>query len=150
MWWQHCNLDTAEYLETAERRVEPRYRNGLTPNGSSNKIAENQTLYVLAASSTVSVGWRGSLNKNWMRWQHYNADTAEYLEAAECRNQETRMNLLPLEVLNKIAENQTLYVLAASSTVNVGWRDCFNQNWMLWQHCNSDTAEYLETAERRV
>ncbi|KAG8275585.1 hypothetical protein J6590_083202 [Homalodisca vitripennis] len=39
---------------------------------------------------------------------------------------------------------------AASSTVNVGWRDCFNQNWMLWQHCNSDTAEYLETAERRV
>ncbi|KAG8270180.1 hypothetical protein J6590_091178 [Homalodisca vitripennis] len=50
-----------------------------------NKIAKNRTLYVLAASLTVSVGWRGSCNKNWMWWQHYNADTAEYLEAAECR-----------------------------------------------------------------
>ncbi|KAG8251119.1 hypothetical protein J6590_099224 [Homalodisca vitripennis] len=157
-----------------------------------NKIAKNRTLYVLAASLTVSVGWRGSCNKNWMWWQHYNADTAEYLEAAECRagevastrtgcggntvtrtmlisesedstqtclykkagnkemsiketlihlpilniynkykmyNSETGMNLLPLEVLNKIAENRTLYVLAASSSVNVAWR------------------EYLETSE---
>ncbi|KAG8306232.1 hypothetical protein J6590_052669 [Homalodisca vitripennis] len=82
-----------------------------------NKIAKNRTLYVLAASLTVSVGWRGSCNKNWMWWQHYNADTAEYLEAAECRVEPS-----------------------------VGWRGCFNQNWMWWQHCNSDNAEYLETA----
>ncbi|KAG8275570.1 hypothetical protein J6590_083187 [Homalodisca vitripennis] len=46
------------------------------------------------------------------------------------------MDLLLLEVLNKIAENRTLYVLAASTTVN--------------QHCNADTAEYVETAECRV
>ncbi|KAG8275550.1 hypothetical protein J6590_083167 [Homalodisca vitripennis] len=51
------------------------------------------------------------------------------------------MDLLPLEVLNKIAENRTLYVLAAGS---------FNQNWMWWPHCNADTPEYLGTAESRV
>ncbi|KAG8275582.1 hypothetical protein J6590_083199 [Homalodisca vitripennis] len=51
------------------------------------------------------------------------------------------MDLLPLEVLNKIAENQPLYGLATSSTVN---------NWMWWQHCIADTAEYLEPAECRV
>ncbi|KAG8275568.1 hypothetical protein J6590_083185 [Homalodisca vitripennis] len=60
------------------------------------------------------------------------------------------MDLLPLEVLNKIAENRTLYVLAASTTVSVGWRGPFNQNWMWWPQCNADTAEYLETAECRV
>ncbi|KAG8279699.1 hypothetical protein J6590_052667 [Homalodisca vitripennis] len=58
----------------------------------------------------------------------------------------TGMDYLPLEVLNKIAKNRTLYVLAASLTVSVGWRGCFNGNWMWWQHCNSDNAEYLETA----
>ncbi|KAG8270181.1 hypothetical protein J6590_091179 [Homalodisca vitripennis] len=57
------------------------------------------------------------------------------------------MDYLPLEVLNKIAKNRTLYVLPASSTVNVGWRGCFNGNWMWWQHYNADTAEYLEAAE---
>ncbi|KAG8275567.1 hypothetical protein J6590_083184 [Homalodisca vitripennis] len=115
-----------------------------------NIIAENQTLYVLAASST---------------WQHCNADTAEYVETAECRveprfespesedstihlpmqntynkykmyNSDIGMDLLPLVALNIIAENRTLYVLAASSTVN--------------PHCNADTAENLETAECRV
>ncbi|KAG8275562.1 hypothetical protein J6590_083179 [Homalodisca vitripennis] len=60
------------------------------------------------------------------------------------------MELLPLEALNIIAENRTLYVLAVSSTVNVGWRGCFKQNWMWWPHCNADTAEFLETAECRV
>ncbi|KAG8275600.1 hypothetical protein J6590_083217 [Homalodisca vitripennis] len=134
-----------------------------------NKIAKNRTLYVLAASLTVSVGWRGSCNKNWMWWQHYNADTAEYLEAAECRAGEvastrtgcggntvtrtmlkTGMDYLPLEVLNKIAKNRTLYVLAASLTVSVGWRGSCNKNWMWWQHYNADTAEYLEAAECRV
>ncbi|KAG8275591.1 hypothetical protein J6590_083208 [Homalodisca vitripennis] len=270
MWWQHYNADTAEYLEAAECRVEARFespdsedstqtcfykkagykeisiteslnRNGLTPNESSNKISENQTLYVLAASSTVSVGWRGSCNKNRMWWQHYNADTDEYLEAADgrvesedstptclykrawdkeisiketlkipedCRvlseaevgvsgphcNADTaeyletagfrvdprfespksedstqtclykkagnkkitikeslnRNGLTPNESSNKISENQTLYVLAASSTVSVGWRGSCNKNWMWWQHYNADTAEYLEAAECRV
>ncbi|KAG8275565.1 hypothetical protein J6590_083182, partial [Homalodisca vitripennis] len=60
------------------------------------------------------------------------------------------MDLLPLEVLNKIAENRTLYVVAAFTTVSVGWRGSFNQNWMWWEHCNADTAEYLETTECRV
>ncbi|KAG8275557.1 hypothetical protein J6590_083174 [Homalodisca vitripennis] len=60
------------------------------------------------------------------------------------------MDLLPLEALNIIADNRTLYVLAASSTVNVGWRGRFKQNWMWWPQCNVDTAEYLETAEFRV
>ncbi|KAG8275555.1 hypothetical protein J6590_083172 [Homalodisca vitripennis] len=197
----HCNADTAEYLETAECRVDPRFESpesedstqtclykkagnkkitikeslihlamqniynknkmynsetgmDLLPLEALNIIAENWTLYVLAASSTVNVGW---------------SDTAEYLETAECRvdprfesleledstqtllyMKETGMDLLPLEVLNKIAENQTLYVLAASSTVSVGLRGSFNQNWMWWPHCNADTPEYLETAECRV
>ncbi|KAG8275597.1 hypothetical protein J6590_083214 [Homalodisca vitripennis] len=215
MWARepHCNADTAEYLETAKCRVDPRFESpesedstqtclykkagnkeisikkisveivmDLLPLEVLNKIAKNRTLYVRAASTTVSVGWRGSCNKNWMWWQHYNADTAEYLEAAECRPHcnadtveyletaecrvdpgfespesedstktclykkardkeisvnesllvETGMDLLPLEALNIIAENQTLYVLAASSS------------------CNADTAEYLETSECRV
>ncbi|KAG8275549.1 hypothetical protein J6590_083166 [Homalodisca vitripennis] len=54
------------------------------------------------------------------------------------------------EVLNKIAENRTLYVLAASSTVSVGWRGSFNKNWMWCPQCNADSAEYLETADCRV
>ncbi|KAG8275566.1 hypothetical protein J6590_083183 [Homalodisca vitripennis] len=163
-----------------------------------NKIAENRTLNVLSASTTVSVGWRGSFNQKWMWWQHCNADTAEYLETTECRveprfespeseentqtclymkagdneisieeslihlamqniynkykmyNTETGIDLLALDLLNIIAENQTLYLLAASSTVSVGWRGSFNQNWMWWNHCNVDTAEYVETAECRV
>ncbi|KAG8275561.1 hypothetical protein J6590_083178 [Homalodisca vitripennis] len=41
-------------------------------------------------------------------------------------------------------------MLAASSTVSGGWRGCFNHKWMWWQHCNADTAEYLEAAECRV
>ncbi|KAG8264937.1 hypothetical protein J6590_106508 [Homalodisca vitripennis] len=186
MWWEHCNADTAEYVETAECRVEPRFespenRNGLTLLEVLNKIAEYRTLYVLVASSTVSDGWRGSFNQNWMWWQHCIAGTAEYVETAECRvelrfespeSEETtqtclykkagdnelpkkitvvnEMDLLPLEVLNKIAENRILYVLAASSNVNVGLRGSFNQNWMWWPQCNADTAEYLETAECRV
>ncbi|KAG8275556.1 hypothetical protein J6590_083173 [Homalodisca vitripennis] len=167
----------------------------LLPLEVLNKIAENQTLYVLAASSTVSVGLRGSFNQNWMWWPHCNADTPEYLETAECRVdpkhytsyqrllllvwvgevpptqtgcgghtvtrtrlntwrlqsvewiRETGMDVLLLEVLNTIAENQTLYVLSASFTVGVGWIGSFNQNWMWWPHCNADMAEYLETAE---
>ncbi|KAG8270183.1 hypothetical protein J6590_091181 [Homalodisca vitripennis] len=76
---------------------------------------------------------------------HNNSDNAEYLETAQIG-----MDLLPLEALNIIAENRTLYVLAASSNVNVGWRGFFKQNWMWWPQCNADTAEYLETAESRV
>ncbi|KAG8275569.1 hypothetical protein J6590_083186 [Homalodisca vitripennis] len=226
--WQHCIADTAEYVETAECRVELRFESpesedstqtclykkvetgmDLLPLEVLNKIAENRTLYVLAASTTVSVGWRGSFNQNWMWWNHCNVDTAEYVETAECRVQprfespesedstqtcfykkardkeisikeslnrngltrtgitkynrresdtirassvfnQTVMDLLALEFLNIIAENQTLYLLAASSTVSVGWRGSFNQNWMWWHHCNADTAEYVETAECRV
>ncbi|KAG8251121.1 hypothetical protein J6590_086844 [Homalodisca vitripennis] len=119
-----------------------------------NKIAKNRTLYVLPASTTVNVGWRGCFNQNWMWWQHCNSDNAEYLETAN-RNEltptgKTGMDYLPLEVLNKIAKNRTLYVLAASLTVSVGWRGSCNKNWMWWQHYNADTAEYLEAAECRV
>ncbi|KAG8275575.1 hypothetical protein J6590_083192 [Homalodisca vitripennis] len=136
----------------------------LQPLEAGNIVAENRTLYVLAASSNVNVGWRGFFKQNWMWWPQRNAHTAEYLETAECRvdlrfespesedstQTYTEMELLPREVINKIAENRTLYVLAASTTVIVGWRGSFNQNWMWWQHCNADTAEYLETAECRV
>ncbi|KAG8275594.1 hypothetical protein J6590_083211 [Homalodisca vitripennis] len=124
----------------------------LLPLKVLNKIAKNRTLYVRAASTTVSVGWRGSCNKNWMWWQHYNADTAEYLEAAECRveprfeSQESEDSTLTClykragdkEISIKESftkynrKNRTLYVLAASSSVNVAWR------------------EYLETSECRV
>ncbi|KAG8275587.1 hypothetical protein J6590_083204 [Homalodisca vitripennis] len=65
-------------------------------------------------------------------------------------SQETGINLLPLEVLNKFAKNRTLYVRSASTTVSVGWRGSCNKNWMWWQHYNADTAEYLEAAECRV
>ncbi|KAG8275560.1 hypothetical protein J6590_083177 [Homalodisca vitripennis] len=246
MWWPQCNADTAEYLETAECRVDLRFESlesedstqtktimDLLPMELLNKIGENQTLYMLAASSTVSGGWRGCFNHKWMWWQHCNADTAEYLEAAECRveprfeslesedstltclykkphcnadtaefletaecrvdsrfespeseestltclykkagdkqlskritvgglkakhialeiTQEIGIELLPLEALNIIAENRTLYVLAVSSTVNVSWKGFFKQNRMWWPQCNADTAEYLETAECRV
>ncbi|KAG8275599.1 hypothetical protein J6590_083216 [Homalodisca vitripennis] len=134
----------------------------LLPLEVLNKIAKNRTLYVRAASTTVSVGWRGSCNKNWMWWQHYNADTAEYLEAAECRveprfeSQESEDSTLtclykragdkeisikeslkrngrtPTGSTKYNRKNRTLYVLAASSSVNVAWR------------------EYLETSECRV
>ncbi|KAG8275563.1 hypothetical protein J6590_083180 [Homalodisca vitripennis] len=78
---------------------------------------------MLAASSTVSGGWRGCFNHKWMWWQHCNADTAEYLEAAECRV-EPRFESLE-------SEDSTLTCLYKKP------------------HCNADTAEYLETAECR-
>ncbi|KAG8275605.1 hypothetical protein J6590_083222 [Homalodisca vitripennis] len=112
----------------------------LLPLEVLNKIAKNRTLYVRAASTTVSVGWRGSCNKNWMWWQHYNADTAEYLEAAECR----------VEPRFESPESEDSTLTSASSTVSVGWRGSCNKNWMWWQHYNADTAEYLEAAECRV
>ncbi|KAG8275552.1 hypothetical protein J6590_083169 [Homalodisca vitripennis] len=116
MWWPHCNTDTAEFLETAECRVDPKFesleskdstqtclykkagnkkitikeslnRNGFIPTGSIkyNRRELDTTLYVLAASSTVSVDYSGSFNQNWMWWPHCNADTPEYLETGECR-----------------------------------------------------------------
>ncbi|KAG8289768.1 hypothetical protein J6590_097632 [Homalodisca vitripennis] len=60
------------------------------------------------------------------------------------------MDSLPLLVLDKIAEHLTPYELAACSAVSVGWRDAFNQDSLWRPHCNKDTAQYLETAERRV
>ncbi|KAG8275554.1 hypothetical protein J6590_083171 [Homalodisca vitripennis] len=105
---------------------------------------------MLAASSTVSVGWRGCFNQNWMWWQHCNADTAEYLEAAECRvdprfkspeSEDSTQTLLYMKAGNKeISIRDSL----------VAWSGCFKQSWMWWPHCNADTAEVLETAECRV
>ncbi|KAG8275577.1 hypothetical protein J6590_083194 [Homalodisca vitripennis] len=104
-----------------------------------NKIAENRTLYLPAASSNVSVGRRGYFNQNWMWWQHCIADTDKYLETAECRV-EPRFE-------SPESEDSTL---TSSSTVSVAWIGSFNQNWMWWQHCIAETAEYLDTAECRV
>ncbi|KAG8275564.1 hypothetical protein J6590_083181 [Homalodisca vitripennis] len=110
----------------------------LLPLEVLNKIADNRTLYVLAVSSTVN--------------PHCNADTSEFLETAECRVEprfeSPESEESTLTCLYKRAG--TLYVLAASSTVSVGWRGCFNQNKMRWQHCHADTADYLEAAACRV
>ncbi|KAG8270182.1 hypothetical protein J6590_091180 [Homalodisca vitripennis] len=156
MWWQHCNADTAEYVETAECRVEPRFESPESEDSTLtylykragdnemslkrifvetgmdllevlNKIAENRTLYVLAASTTVSTDWRRLFNSNVVGALLGCASTWRLRN--EELSQETGMDLFPLEALNIIAENQTLYVLAASSS------------------CNADTAEYLETSE---
>ncbi|KAG8275558.1 hypothetical protein J6590_083175 [Homalodisca vitripennis] len=112
----------------------------LLPLEALNIIAENRTLYVLAVSSTVNVSWRGFFKQIWMWWPQCNADTAEYLETAECR--------VDLRFESQESEDSTQ--TSASTTVSVGWRGSFNQNWMWWQHCNADTAEYLEAAECRV
>ncbi|KAG8275583.1 hypothetical protein J6590_083200 [Homalodisca vitripennis] len=80
----YCNADMAEYLKTAECRVYPRFE---SPELEESTETKNRTLYVLAASSAVSVGRRGSFNQNWMWWQQCIADTTEYLETAECRVQ---------------------------------------------------------------
>ncbi|KAG8264936.1 hypothetical protein J6590_106507 [Homalodisca vitripennis] len=158
MWWPQCNADTAEYLETAEYRVDPRFESQESEDSTQTclyKKVEDKEIFIIRGNH-CSVGRRGFFNQKWMWWEHCNADTAEYVETAECRveprfeSPENRNGLTLLEVLNKIAENRTLYVLVASSTVSDGWRGSFNQNWMWWQHCIAGTAEYVETAECRV
>ncbi|KAG8275593.1 hypothetical protein J6590_083210 [Homalodisca vitripennis] len=139
----HCNADTAEYLETAECRVEPRFESPESEDSTLtclykravlNKIAKNRTLYVLAASSTVN--------------PHCNADTAEYLETAKCRVDPR------FESPESEDSTQTcLYKKAGDKEISINeslLRGSSNHNRMWWQHCNADTAEYLETAECRV
>ncbi|KAG8275581.1 hypothetical protein J6590_083198 [Homalodisca vitripennis] len=101
----------------------------LFPLEALNIIAENQTLYVLSASSTVN--------------PHCNADTAEYLEAADCRvdprfeSPESEDNTL----------NRNVLPPTGSTKYNNRELDTIRDNS---PHCNADTADYLETAECRV
>ncbi|KAG8275601.1 hypothetical protein J6590_083218 [Homalodisca vitripennis] len=123
----------------------------LLPLEVLNTIAENQTLYVLAASTTLL--WAREVPPTTTGCGGHTVTRTQQntwrLQSVEW-SREIVMDLLPLEVLNKIAKNRTLYVRAASTTVSVGWRGSCNKNWMWWQHYNADTAEYLEAAECRV
>ncbi|KAG8275580.1 hypothetical protein J6590_083197 [Homalodisca vitripennis] len=109
----------------------------LLPLEVLNIITENQTLYVLSASSTVSVAWIGSFNQNWMWWQHCIAETAEYLDTAECR----------VEPRFESPENRNGLPPTGSTKYNNRELDTIRDNS---PHCNSDTAEYLDTAECRL
>lgn len=60
------------------------------------------------------------------------------------------MELLPLEMVEKVAEHLTPQDLAACSAVSVAWREIFNQDRVWKPHCDKDTAEYLETAVCQV
>ncbi|KAG8275551.1 hypothetical protein J6590_083168 [Homalodisca vitripennis] len=117
----HCNADTAEILETAECRVDPKFES------QESEDSPQTCLYMKAGNEKISI--RESLLNSRIHLPMLNI-----YNKYKIYNSETRMDLLPPVAINIIAENRTLYVLAASTT----------------PHCNADTAEYLETAEGRV
>ncbi|KAG8275579.1 hypothetical protein J6590_083196 [Homalodisca vitripennis] len=118
----YCNADMAEYLKTAECRVYPRFE--------SPELEESTetSLYKKAGDNEISI--RGSLHI-----------------VARTQQSTWRLRSEGWSRVLSLRKNRTLYVLAASSAVSVGRRGSFNQNWMWWQNCIADTAEYLETAE---
>ncbi|XP_046662460.1 uncharacterized protein LOC124355382 isoform X1 [Homalodisca vitripennis] len=65
-------------------------------------------------------------------------------------NKYNGMESLPLEAVEEVTKHLTPQELSACCAVSVDWRDAFNQDSLWRQHCNKDTAEYLETAECRV